>query len=341
MRCPLVISVGDPAGVGPEVALRAVAGRLADDAHVLVGDAARLKRAWSTVTDRPSEIAMRDAGGVSAMAPGEVVVVDVGPVSDECVAAHAPTVEGGRWQLRALEVAADIVACGAGRALVTGPVSKAAISSTGATFTGQTEFLAERAGQPRDSVTMLFLGPRLNVGLVTTHLAVADVPGAISFDRVGRSIRHLATATRRLVPGDDEFVVCVTGLNPHAGEGGLLGREEQRVIAPAIEALRGSHELAELGVSLIGPTPAETAFRWAVSGEARAVVAMYHDQATIASKLLDFGDAVNVTWGLPFVRTSVDHGVAYDAAAQGAASASGMAAALSMAERLVPGAEDG
>ncbi len=336
MRLPLVISVGDPAGVGPDIAVRAVADRLAEDAYLLVGDAPRLQGAWAKVTGGSVPLEVMAQEHISKMRKGEARVVDVGPAPDGCVAAHAPSVEGGSWQLRALTSAADLVAQGAGRALVTGPVSKEAISLSGVVFTGQTEFLAERAGLARDAVTMLFLGPRLKVGLVTTHLAVADVSSGISPERVTRSIRHVIEAKRQLARTSSKVTICVTGLNPHAGEGGLLGGEELRVIGPTLAALRYSLAESDPDVCLVGPTPAESAFRQAAAGDIDAVVAMYHDQATIASKLLDFGEAVNVTWGLPFVRTSVDHGVAYDAAARGDASHSGMEAALRMAGELEP-----
>jgi len=245
------------------------------------------------------------------------------------VEARAPTAEGGRAQLAALDAAIDR-ALAQGGAVVTAPTSKAAVERSGVPFTGQTEHLARRASLAEDAVTMMFLGPRLKVALATTHLALGRVPGAVTRARVGRAIDHLAEALGRL-RGGARGVIAVAALNPHAGEGGLFGREEVDVIAPAIReaaaALGG-------GVRLEGPVGAETAFRRAAAGDVDGVVAMYHDQATIASKLLDWGKAVNVTWGLPFVRTSVDHGVAYDAAAAGAASADGMRAALRLAARL-------
>jgi 4-hydroxythreonine-4-phosphate dehydrogenase len=230
-------------------------------------------------------------------------------------------------QLAALDAATDRVTAGEAPALVTGPTSKEAVARGGTPFTGQTEHLAARAGLERDAVTMLFLGPRLRVGLVTTHLAVRAAVDAITPSRVARTVRHLGEALLCLEV--DRPVIGVTGLNPHAGEGGLFGEEEGRAIVPALAA-------APEGVRLEGPLGAETAFRWAADGTLDGVVTMLHDQATIASKLLDWGAAVNVTWGLPFVRASVDHGVAYDAAAAEKADAAGMEAALAMASALVP-----
>lgn len=310
----LVMPVGDPAGVGPLVsvaAARAVAGR----AEVrLVGDAAQ----------------------IAALAP-ELAVIDVGRVSPSAIAARAATEEGGRVQLAGLDRAIDEVLAGRADAIVTGPVNKAAITRGGSAareFVGQTEHLARRAGLADDAVTMMFLGPRLRVALVTTHLAVRDVPAEITSARVERATRHLADALMRLSPPRGSKLV-VTGLNPHAGEDGLFGDEEPRVIAPVLARLRGEAPFADGALVLEGPTPAEAAFRAAADGRAFGIVTMMHDQATIASKLLDWGHAVNVTWGLPFVRTSVDHGVGYEAARSGHVESTGMIAAAELALRLI------
>jgi len=315
---PLAVSLGDPAGIGPRVGVSAIASLRATDAFVVLGDATRLARAFE---DAGVPITER------AEAPGDVTLVDVARWSDATIDAHAPTPEGGRAQLAALDAAIDLVQRGEARALVTGPVSKAAIVASGVSFIGHTERLAQRAGLADDDVTMLFLGPRLRVGLVTTHLSVRDAAAAVTEARVRRTIEHVVASCRAL--GIERPRVEVTGVNPHAGEGGLFGDEERHVSA----ALRSC---ASLPATLLGPMPAEASFRRAAAGACDAVVAMLHDQATIASKLLDWGDAVNVTWGLPYVRTSVDHGVAYDAAAAGHADDDGMRAAIAMATLLSP-----
>lgn len=304
---PLAIAVGDPAGVGPRVTADAIA-RFTDERFVVFGDATRLR---ALVGDAP-----------------HVTFVDVGALPDDVVRAHAPTAVGGAHQRAALDAAIACVRAGDARALVTGPTSKEAIVLSGHPFVGQTEHLARAAGLADDDVTMLFLGPRLRVGLVTTHLAVKDVPAEITRPRVERTITHIVEATRRLGIARPRVEVC--GLNPHAGEHGLFGREEIDVIEPATRSVitRG------LDADVTMPRPAEAIFREAAAGKVDAVVAMFHDQATIASKILDWGSAVNVTWGLPFVRTSVDHGVAYDAAERGTADAEGMCAAVDMARRL-------
>lgn len=313
-RARLAFSVGDPAGVGPVVAV-AAARALRDRADVtLVGDATQL-----------AALLGDDAGSIT--------LDDVGRVSQAAIDAHAASEEGGHAQLAALNHANDMVVRGDADALVTGPVSKASITRSGVPFVGQTEHLARRVGLADDDVTMMFLGPRLSVALVTTHLAIRVLPDAITTTRTLRAIRHLGEALVRLGAAEGSSLV-VAGLNPHAGEDGLFGDEEPRVIAPAILLARTEEPFASGRLALVGPRPAETAFREAAEGRVAGVVAMMHDQATIASKLLDWGNAVNVTWGLPILRTSVDHGVGYDAARSGQIDPGGMIAAAELALRL-------
>lgn len=320
MSRPFIIATGDPAGIGPEISVRAA--MEVGVPAVLVGDAERLKRRLQQLG---ADATLWDGGELSGIG-----VVHAATWSDSLVHHHAPCEAGGRAQLAALDRAIDIVSAGQGAALVTAPTSKEAITLCGSAFTGQTEHLAARSGLERDAVTMLFLGPRLRVGLVTTHLSVRDATRAITSQRVRRSVLHLGEAVARLLGRPASMVV--TGLNPHAGESGLFGDEELLTITPALEALR--LEEPDLGQRLQGPMPAESALRYAAEGRYDCVLTMVHDQATIASKLLDWGQAVNVTWGLPFIRTSVDHGTAYDAAKSGAADPEGMCSALRMAQRL-------
>lgn len=333
----IAISVGDPAGVGTSVTVRALAERFLGGKHatadapafVCFGDAEYIRRECIQAGWKSSQLRTWPEHHA---APGTLGLCHVASWSDDVVKVHAPSAEGGRAQLDALRAAATATLEGEFDALVTGPTSKAAITLSGESFVGQTEYLASLNGLPSDGVTMMFLGPRLRVALVTTHVSVRLVSDAITQARVARSIQHLVAALRRLqVAGSVE----VTGLNPHAGEQGLFGDEDTRVIAPAVVAAQQSSWLARDSHRLVGPIPAETTFRRAAAGELAGVVTMMHDQATIASKILDFGDAVNVTWGLPFIRTSVDHGVAYDAAAKGVVDHSGMRAAIDMAERLL------
>lgn len=332
---PLAISVGDWAGVGPRVAMSALRTCSLRDAVVVFGDQARLRalaRAHGVAAARLREVPI---SGPWELNEGDVGLVDAAVVPNRVVDTHAPSVDGGRVQLAMLDLAAKAAREGHARALVTGPTSKEAIVMGGTDFTGQTEHLARAVGKADDDVTMMFLGPRLNVALVTTHVAIHRVPQEISGRRVTRTIRHLAEVLLTLhrdrsVPPS----IVVAGLNPHASEHGLFGTEETRVIEPAIESLEGVAPFSDGRVRLVGLRPAEAAFRDAAADKVDGVVAMMHDQATIASKLLDWGKAVNVTWGLPFLRTSVDHGVAYDAADRGEGDPSGMVAAIELAQRL-------
>jgi 4-hydroxythreonine-4-phosphate dehydrogenase len=361
---PLALTVGDPAGIGPRVSVAAALAHLRGPAGevpvVLVGDARRLRRA---VADAGWEGAVEEvsATGAWALPPGALGVCDAGPVGDAAVAAHGPTAEGGRAQLRALDLGLDAALTGRARALVTGPTSKEAIVRGGTPFSGQTEHLARAAGLAEDAVTMMFLGPRLRLALVTTHVAVARAPALVTEARVRRTVVHLAEALLRLRVGAapagsggahggagsadsegmrrDAPALVVAALNPHAGEGGLFGDEDQRVVAPGVASALALPPLADGRVRCEGVRPAEAALRDAASGKVDGVVCMLHDQATIPAKLLDWGRSVNVTWGLPFVRTSVDHGVAYDAAARGEGDPEGMHAAVRMALRLAPAAD--
>ena len=304
---------------------------------ILFGDAAELRRLAARLGLRPEALQAVTERELSEVPLGRVGLLDTGAVPQALIAQHGAHPVCGRAQLLSLEQAARSVLSGKTCALVTGPTSKAAINAAGIAFTGQTEFLAALDQRRSDDVSMLFLGPRLKVGLVTTHLSIASVPKQVTGPRVARTIRHLAQALCRLKPGQP-VTLEVAGLNPHAGEGGLFGGEEGQVIAPAVAELREELEAALPQVRLGGPAPAESVFRAAARGDLDGVVAMFHDQATIASKLLDWGAAVNTTWGLSFVRTSVDHGVAYDAAGSRSVDASGMRAALAMALRLAQGA---
>lgn len=335
---PIAVSVGDPAGVGPRVSVSAAFALRAEVPIALFGDAAQIRREARALALDASVFVERDEGTLSEVSAGSIAVVDTGRLEEALIARYAASPEGGAAQLRTLERAAQVAKRRAARALVTGPTSKAAISSAGHAFVGQTEFLAQLDGRADDAVTMMFIGPRLRVALVTTHLAVADVPGEITRGRVVRTVRHLSEALARLVP-ERACSLVVTGLNPHAGEQGLFGREEIEVVEPVLRALRSESPFREGRVTLEGPVPAESVFRAASRGGVDGVVAMFHDQATIASKLLDWGAAVNTTWGLSFLRTSVDHGVAYDAARAGTAEADGMRAALELAVRLTAGSD--
>jgi 4-hydroxythreonine-4-phosphate dehydrogenase len=324
----IVISTGCPAGIGPEISIRAAA-RLRGGC-VVVGDWNTLNAAAELVKVPRSQLIEFDGGPVPK---SRIAVLQAGP---RLVAADRragkPTKRSGQAQLAYIEAAFDLVKSLQRAALVTAPVSKAVIAHSGLArashFLGHTEWLEERDGAR--SSTMCFATKRFSTSLVTTHLPIAKVPRAITARAVATATCALAELLLRLNHvGTPKIAVC--SLNPHAGESSLLGQEESKAILPGIEQARKRAK----GVELLGPIGAETAYRKAQAGEYQGVVAMYHDQATIPTKLIAFGEAVNVTWGLSVVRTSVDHGTGYDIAWSGKASDKGMLSAITLARRLI------
>jgi len=243
-------------------------------------------------------------------------------------AAGDSTAAGARAAAGALEAAADRLLRGEWQAVVTGPVSKKALHAVGYEFPGQTEFFAARAGV--DNFAMCLTGGGLTVGLVTAHVPMRDVPGLLCRSEIVRVGTLLAGFLARVVRGTPR--IAVAGFNPHAGEGGDLGGEEIAIIGPAVAALQeaGAAEFS-------GPWPPDTVFRRAVAGEFDGVLCMYHDQGLIPLKLHAFDEGVNVTLGLPFVRTSPDHGTAFEIAGKGIARPGSMIAAIRLAARMLEG----
>lgn len=331
----LAVSIGCPAGVGAEVAVSAAAKLGGAVRVVLVGDrgvirdAARIRK---VAARRLVEV--MDCRGIAAIDEHEIGVWAHSTSLDPPVTPGTPHSWAGAAQLHWIDEATDLVSHGVCDALVTGPVSKAVIADSDAPgakrFRGHTEHLAERLGVT--DVVMAFHLGGFSTSLVTTHLALRQVPSMITEARVARASVALARMLGAL--GNVRPRVVVASLNPHAGEAGLLGDEEQAIIAPGIRRARRTLEKQGLRAKISGPVGAETAFRKASLGEYDGVVAMYHDQATIACKLLGFGEAVNVTLGLPIVRTSVDHGTAYDLAGSGKSSDRGMREAMLLARVL-------
>ncbi len=326
----IVVSTGCPAGVGPEVSVAAAA-KLRRTPCVLVGDERTLRSAAKRVGVPHAKLARFDG----APAAGRIAILQVGaPLSVADRRPGRPSKAAGAAQLAYID-AAYALARSHGAALVTAPVSKAAIAHSGARgaarFTGHTEWLRDRDGA--DASVMCFAAPGLVTSLVTTHLSLARVPRSLTPDNVALAAVWLARLLHAL--GRPRPLIAVASLNPHAGESELFGREESRAILPGIVAAR---RRLRGGARIEGPVGAETAYRKAWMGEYDGVVAMYHDQATIPMKLVAFGDAVNVTMGLSIVRTSVDHGTAYDIAWRGKADATGMLRAMELAQRLLAGA---
>jgi 4-hydroxythreonine-4-phosphate dehydrogenase len=241
--------------------------------------------------------------------------------------AGRPSVESGRAQVAYLEAAIADARAGRVSAVVTAPIHKASCQAAGFAFPGHTELLAARFGVP--SVTMMFAGPRMRVSLATIHHALADVPRVLTTPRLETTILQTVDALVRDF-GVGRPRVAVAALNPHAGESGLFGDEEARIVRPAIEAARAARPEA----TITGPHVPDAVFRNHVDGRSDAVVALYHDQGLIPVKVVDFEEAVNVTLGLPIVRTSPDHGVAHDIAGTGRARTGPMSAALALARKL-------
>lgn len=327
--------MGDPVGIGPEVTVKAASvNDVRSDADLLVlGDAGALRRA---ARDASLELEVREVGTPEQAREHQgKSVLCVLPVSElDTLAWARPTEASDAAQARYIERAFELVIDQRASAIVTAPINKLSLSRAGVKWTGHTEMLAELSSRrsPRSDgkpwvPIMMLAGPTLKVVPLTTHVPLSEVPSRVTKERVLHAIRVTDGAFRRHF-GRHRPRIAVAGLNPHAGESGLFGDEERESIVPAIA------ESKQEGIGVTGPFPADTIFHRAVSGEFDAVIGMYHDQALIPIKLLDFDRAVNVTLGLPIVRTSVDHGTAYDIAGRGVASARSMIEALRLAARM-------
>ena len=239
-----------------------------------------------------------------------------------------PTLAGGKVAKEALMQSVDLLRSGEIQAVVNGPVSKDWLGKVGFRFPGQTEFYAKAFGVRPDDVTMMMIGPRLRVGLASTHLSLRKAILGLRAKQIVRAGKHLGEALKKLGVRRPKIAVC--GLNPHAGESGKFGNEEKKVVLPAIQELRRKTQFR-----IFGPESPDAVFRRAWMGEFDGVVALYHDQGLIPSKLLDFDETVNVTAGLPFVRCSPDHGTAFALAGKGKARPDSFLAAVRLARKLV------
>ncbi|HMV04102.1 MAG TPA: 4-hydroxythreonine-4-phosphate dehydrogenase PdxA [Accumulibacter sp.] len=327
----IAITVGEPAGVGPDIVLRLPERLRAGDLSarlVVLGDRRLLvERAAALAID----VRVRDWQPT------------LPPTADTLDVVHLPLVApvvAGRLDpansphvLALLERALSGCLTGEFAAMVTAPVHKAVINDAGIAFSGHTEYLAERTGTKR--VVMMLAGGGLRVALVTTHLPLKDVPAAVTALAVEESLRILHAEMKRKY-GLARPRILVAGLNPHAGEGGYLGREEIEVIAPVLDKLRAAE-----GMKLIGPLPADTMFSAPVLAQGDCVLAMYHDQGLTALKYASFGHGINVTLGLPIIRTSVDHGTALELAGSGRADPGSLFAAVEQAIEMVARAHAG
>ena len=324
----LGITTGDPAGVGPEVSLRAcLDASLSGQCDLLLfGDARLLAcRARDLGLDADFEILSPEELATSSALPGRAIV-DV-PATGAVIRPGEGCAAGGDAAARAVIECARACLAGRIQAMVTAPISKIFLQEAGYPFPGHTEFLAHLAGV-RD-VAMAFLSERLKVVLVTVHMPLRAAIERITPEAILRTLGITLAEFPRL--GLACSRLAVAGMNPHAGESGLLGTEEREIIAPALAEARRLHP----AVTIDGPLPADTVFHRAAQGEYDAVVALFHDQGLAPLKMIGFGESVNVTLGLPFVRTSVDHGTAYEIAGKGIARAEGMITAIRWALRLL------
>jgi 4-hydroxythreonine-4-phosphate dehydrogenase len=319
--------MGDPAGVGPEVVLKSIASfakRGGGPEFIVIGDLGALREAANRIDDAPVPIEWH---GGEALPSNGLAVLPLGKLSSEAREPGHPSVEGGDASFRYVETGAKLARDGEVDALVTAPISKEWWHRAGHRFPGHSEVMA-KLGRARNW-RMMFAGSDLRLALVTVHVGLAKVPRLLTqksvFDTIEILARHLRENEGAASPR-----IGVLGFNPHAGENGLFGDEERRIIAPAIERAR------KRGIDAYGPLAPDTAF---VKRDGRfgfdAAVTMYHDQGLIALKTLEFDRAVNVTIGLPFIRTSPDHGTAFDIAGRGIASPSSMISAIDYAWRAV------
>jgi 4-hydroxythreonine-4-phosphate dehydrogenase len=316
---PLAVSLGDPAGVGPEVVGKCWdhRGRFDLPPFVAIGDPRSLAAVWdgpiATISDPREADSAFDVG---------LPILPIASIQTD-LPGH-PSVAGAHCSLDALELAVGLARSGSAAAVVTGPVSKQQLYGIGFSHPGQTEFVAERCGVSPANVAMMLAGPTLRTVPVTTHIPLGAVVETLSPSLIEARGRAALRGLQRNF-GIADPRLAVAGINPHAGEGGTLGREEIDLIIPAIEALRAE------GWRVTGPHPADTMFHASARANYDCALCMYHDQALIPLKALHFEDGVNITLGLPIIRTAPDHGTAFDIAGQDRADPRAMAAAIRVA----------
>lgn len=317
------ITMGCPVSIGPEIIARVFAGKLLpnDVSFVVLGDSGVLQKCAAesglsvpVFSWKPGNAVRQD--GVNVLELSHLAGIPWG----------RPDMRTGKAMGKYIETAVQLIGEGHLDGMVTCPITKSALQQAGYLFPGHTEMLASLC--QTDNFGMMMAGKTLRVSLVTIHTGLADVPKMLSVERILRTIELTSETLRR------DFAISqprlgVAGFNPHAGEQGMFGREEESAIIPAIQKARS------VGLNIIGPLPPDTVFHAAVRGDFDGVVCMYHDQGLIPFKLLHFADGVNITMGLPIVRTSVDHGTAYDIAGKGIADPSSLLAACRLAAEII------
>jgi 4-hydroxythreonine-4-phosphate dehydrogenase len=323
----LALTIGDPSGIGPEVVLKALAH---PEVHagcrpVVIGDRRILERAAATSGSNDLSIFATVDPSAGVYEPGFLNLIDLKNADPRECPLGEISATSGKAAVEYVFAAADLAIAGDVDGIVTAPLNKAAMHAAGYTYAGHTELLTERTNA--DRVSMLLVGPDLKVVHVSTHVSLTEAIRRVTKARVEDVIDIAWQSCVAL--GVPDPLIAIAGLNPHAGEGGLFGDEEAREIQPAIEAARAR------GLRVTDPQPPDTVFLRAIKGEFDIVVAMYHDQGHVPMKLLAFDSGVNVSVGLPIIRTSVDHGTAFDIAGKGIAREESMLAAIEVAVRMV------
>jgi 4-phospho-D-threonate 3-dehydrogenase / 4-phospho-D-erythronate 3-dehydrogenase len=320
----LALTTGDPAGIGPEIAVKCLSDLdvLSTCRLVVVGDAGQIRRTAAALqAPLPQSVQVWDGKG--ALNGAGPFLLDTANVGTDLPPGQ-PTADSGRAAMSAIRKAVGLAWEKKVAALVTGPISKKALHLAGFEATGHTEILARLTDSPQ--VGMMFVTPAFKVVVMTTHLSLREALARVTRDALSAVIRFVSTEHRRIFGSEPK--IGVAGLNPHAGEDSLFGEEEEKEILPAILACRDE------GIEVWGPYPPDSIYLRAMRGEMDLVLALYHDQATIPVKIASFGKSAGLTLGLPFLRTSVDHGTAYDIVGRGVADPSSLREAIALAVRL-------
>jgi len=327
MKKPVIaITMGDPCGIGPEIIVEALRSEEVTNCctPLVLGDRSAMERAIKLVGSKQKLITLPYDAIPPLVSQDTVFLSEISILSESDMVYGCPTRSSGDAVFRYITAAAELCMNGRVAAMATAPINKASMNLAGHNYPGHTELLAKLTGVTE--FVMMLAGENLRVALVTIHEAVADVPSLVTYEKVLATIMTTNHDVARYFCQNPR--IAVLSLNPHAGEGGLFGDHEKRVIIPAIQ------EAQRRGVNASGPHSADTLFHFAAKGNYDAVVCMYHDQGLIPLKLLHFDNGVNITLGLPIIRTSVDHGTAYDLAGKGIASAASMKAAIIAAAEM-------
>lgn len=321
----IAVTMGDPAGIGPEIIIKSLAeGELSGAPAVVVGCASTLRRILALGITPQVELRVLDNVADAHFAPGIINIIDEPLANPESLKAGVVQVEAGDLAYRCVKRATELALAGEVQAIATAPLNKEALHSAGHLYPGHTELLAKLT-DTKDYGMVLFTD-RLKVIHVTTHIALRKFLDTLNRERVETVIGMADTFLKRV--GFENPRIAVAGVNPHAGENGLFGDEEIVIVGPAVEAMKAK------GLTVTGPCPPDTVFLQCYEGQFDIVVAMYHDQGHIPLKLLGFYDGVNITAGLPFIRTSADHGTAFDIAWTGKAKSESMAISIQLAMQL-------